>query len=345
MENEILEERKSILTSIYNKKAYILIFLGIFARIIMLIFYYYTHSIDPNRSWGDLGGYYVDNQTSTPLTIALLIFFRIISFGKIEIFIFWGFFWDLLTCLIFYFVLKSFNVKNKNYAFGLFLINPFFFLTNSFSLENCGYHITDAFFLFFLLMAFIYFPKRESYARYAFYLFLGLSMCIKYYTLPALGFFFIKYLYERDWKEMKIFFETIVPLVIVFLLIPLFIFEWFYDSLFNWYSVGASLPLFIRVIPIATISILFILFRLSKSDSFEITILSIVVLGSFMIFSYPYLRWFQAIIFYGILKEKEFFTLNLKYLKKEIKVNNHLITFYFSIFGVFLAYLFILYIH
>ena len=347
MNTNNLEKKSSLLDGIFKKKALILIILGIAARVVMLFYYYYTHSIDPNRSWGDIGNYYVSNLTSTPLTIVLLILFRLLSFGKIEIFIFWGFFWDLLTCLIFYFVLKNFNIQQKNYAFGLFLINPFFFLTNSFSLENCGYHITDAFFLFFLLMAFIYYPKDKVHARYLFYIFLGISMCIKYYTLPAVGFFFIKHLYERNWNEMKIFLLGIIPLLIVLFIIPLFIFDWFYESLFNWYSIGPQIPLYLRIIPGTTIFLLFILFRLNKSDHIEISILSIIALGSFMIFSYPYLRWFQAAIFYGILKEKEFYVINLnfRFLRGEIKINNHIFTFIFSIFAVILAYLFILYVH
>ena len=131
MDTDKLNKKLSPLEGIFNKKASILIIIGITARILMLLYYYYTHAVDPNRSWGDIGSYYVSNLTSPPLTIALLILFRLLSFGKIEIFIFWGFFWDLLTCLIFYFVLKNFDIKQKNYAFGLFLINPFFFITNS----------------------------------------------------------------------------------------------------------------------------------------------------------------------------------------------------------------------
>ena len=339
--------KKNIFAKILKKKASIFIFIGIFARIFMLFYYYYTHSIDPQRSWGDMGNYFKVNLQSTPLTIGLLILFRLLSFGRIEIFIFWGFFWDLLTSLMFYLVIRSFDIKNKNYAFGLFLINPFFFLTNSFSLDNCGYHITDAFFLFFLLLALIFYPKKGLYAKYLFYIFLGLSMCIKYYTLPAIGFFFIKYVYEKDWNEMKIFLISIIPLLTIFLILPLFYYEPFSVSLFNWYSTGADIPLFIRLIPITTIFLLFTLFRLAKSDRFEISIISIVALGSFMIFSYPFLRWFQAIIFYGLLREKEFFTLNLNlgFFKKKLIVNNHILTFYLSILGVLLAIVFIVYIH
>ena len=172
-------------------------------------------------------------------------------------------------------------------------------------------------------------------------------MCIKYYTLPAVGFFFIKHLYERNWKEMKYFLLGVIPILIVFFLIPLIIFDWFYNSLFNWYSVGPQIPLYLRIIPAATIFLLFVLFRLNKSDHIEISILSIITLGSFMIFSYPYLRWFQAAIFYGILKKKEFFIINLNSgkIKREIKINNHILTFIFSIFAVFLAYFFIIFVH
>lgn len=340
-----MEEQKNII-KILKIRATIFITIGIASRIFMLLFYYYTHSIDPQKSWGDIGNYFKGNLTSPPLTIILLEIFRFLSFGKIEIFIFWGFLWDLITCLIIYFVLKNFQIKNKNYVFGLFLINPFYFLTNSFSLENCGYHITDAFFLFFLLMAFMYYPKKENYAKYLFYIFLGLSMCTKYYTLPALGFFFIKYIYEKNWGELKIFLICMIPLLTIFLLLPLIYFKWFYQVIFNWSSFG-SVPLYLRLIPISSIFLIYTLLRLKNADSFEISNVSIIAAASFMIFSFPYLRWFQTIIFYGILKEKEFFTfnLNLGFVRKEITVDNHLLTYILSIFGVFFAYIFILFVH
>ncbi len=172
-------------------------------------------------------------------------------------------------------------------------------------------------------------------------------MCIKYYSLPAVGYFIIKYLYERNWKELKIFLIGIIPILIVFFIIPLIMFDWFYNSLFNWYSVGPQIPLYLRIIPAATIFLLFVLFRLNKSDHIELSILSIITLASFMIFGYPYLRWFQAAIFYGVLKEREFFVINLNFksFKREIKVNNHILTFIFSIFAVILAYFFILFVH
>jgi len=149
MEEIELEKRKNILERILDKKALILIFAGVILRVLMLMYYFYSHMIHPNRSWGDIGLNFNKNIYYPPLGTAILDLFRLLSFGSIEIFAFWGFIWDLGITLMFYFVLKSFKIKDINYAFGLFLVNPFFFLNNSFSLENCGYHITDMFFFFF----------------------------------------------------------------------------------------------------------------------------------------------------------------------------------------------------
>ena len=348
MENESeLSSEKNLLEKILEHKAILFIIFGVIIRIGILLYYYYTHKIDPGRSWGDLGSYFDDNLTSTPLAVFFLEVFRFFSFGSIGIFAFWGFFCDLLTVLMFYFVLKNFKVKNINYALGLFAVNPFFFLNNAFSLENCGYHITDAFFFFFFFLALIYYPKEEGYAKYLFYIFLGLSMCTKYYTLPAVGFLFLKYLIERNWKEMKIFVISIAPSLIILLIIPLFITDWFLDSLTDWSTFGSDVPLFIRIIPACILALLFIIFRLKDADQFEISVFSTVITASFMVFSFIYARWFQAILFYGILKEREFFSfkLNLGFIKREIKVDNHVLTFYLSFIAVFIAYLFIIFLY
>ena len=174
-------------------------------------------------------------------------------------------------------------------------------------------------------------------------------MCTKYYTLPAVAFFFLKYLYEKNWSEMKVFLISVVPFLTIFLILPMFLTDWFINVLISWTLIGsgAVFPIYIKVIPPLIITVLFIGLRLRKSDPIEISILSTVVTGSFMVFSYAYLRWFQSLIFYGILKEKEFFTLNLNLgiTKRKIKVDNHLITFYLSIIAVFFAYLLILFVY
>ena len=348
MENKAeLSQEKKFLEKILDHKALILIIFGVLIRISMLLYYYYTHTIDPGKSWGDMGLYYDSNLISPPLSIFILDLLRFLSFGSIEIFIFWGFFWDLLTTLMFYLVIKNFNIKYANYAFGLFIVNPFFFLNNSFSLESCGYHITDAFFFFFLFIALFFYPKEQVYSKYLFYIFLGLSMCTKYYTIPAVGFFLLKYLIEKDWNEMKIFVLSIFPILVLFLIIPLFITDWLLDVLISWNNMGTYIPLYIKIIPPVIIGLLFIFLRLNKSDPFEISIISTVVTASFMVFTFLYLRWFQSILFYGILMEREYssFNLNLGFIKREIKITNHLITFYLSFLAVMFSYLLIILVY
>ena len=347
MENETESENKSFLRKIISNKGIIFVIIGITIRVLMLFYYYYTHSIDLGKSWGDVG-YNYNNYTSInypPLAIIILVFLRFISFGLFEVFVFWAFFLDILTVLMFYFVIKNFDIPKKKFAFGLFLINPFFFLNNSFSLQNCGYHITDAFFFFFLFMALIFYTKKDLRSRILFYVFLALSISAKIYTLPVLGFFFLKFIIERDWKELKMFLITTISVLFLFLIVPIFFGENFLLTYLYWNARGETLiPLYIRLIPVSILIILFLLFRLKKADIFEIIIFSIVVTASVMFFSNPFVRYFQPLLFYGVLKHKEFFSfkLNLGIIKGKITVDNHILTFVLSIFAVVLAYLVII---
>jgi len=335
---EELEYNRSLLKKILDKKVLILIFTGIFLRVVMLMYYYYTHSIYPERSWGDVGLNFDHNRLYPPLGAMILDTFRILSFGSIEIFAFWSFIWDLGVVLMFYYVLKAFNVKKAHYALGLFLINPFFFLNNTFSLENCGYHITDTFFFFFLFLALMHYPKEKKYSKYLFYFFLGLSICVKYYTAPALLSIFLKLIFEKKWKEFKIFIFITGSTLLLFLLLPTLIFNQYLADLLTWYSTGKAFPIYIRIIPTITIAMYFIFFRFKSCDIFEIIMISTISMATFMFFSFPYLRWFQIIIFYGILTKKEFL-FNLG--RRKIKIDNHVLTFYLSFIGVFLAFVFI----
>ncbi len=349
MESTIKSEDKSFLRKLITNKGIIFVILGIAIRVFMLLYYYYNYSIDPGRDWGDVG-YNYDNYTSMiypSLTIILLTFFRFMSFGMIEVFLFWAFLLDLLTVLMVYFVIKNFNIPKKKFAFGLFLINPFFFLNNSFSLANCGYHITDAIFFFFLFMALIYYPKEDKTSKILFYIFLSLSMVSKIYTIPVVGFFFLKFIIEKNWKEMKMFLITTVSILFVFLIVPIFFGQNFLLTFLFWNTRGESVvPIYIRLLPVAILVILFLFFRLKKADLFEIIIFSTVVTASVMFFSNPFVRYFQPIIFYGILKHREFFSfkLNLGIIKGKITVDNHIVTFVLSIFAVFVAYLLIIFV-
>lgn len=347
MENKIKLEEKSFLEKLLDYKAPIFIFTGIAIRIFMLIFYYYIHVIDPSRSWGDVELNFIPLYVYPPLSMLLLEIFIVLSFGSLEVFTFWAFFFDMLICLMFYFVIKSFKIPKKEYVFGLFLINPFLFLNNVFSLDNCGYHITDSFFFIFLFLALIFYPKKEIKYRYLFYIFLSLSIVSKWYTLPTVAFFFIKYLIEKDWREMKIFLISVVPLLFSFLILPFFFWEDYINIYLYWESLGAEFaPIYFRILLIAIISILFLIFRLKKADPIEITFVSIVTMVSFMFFSVPFIRYFQPLIFYGILKTKEFFTINLdlKFIKRRIIFDNNLLVFYLSILACGLAYLMIIFV-
>ena len=84
-----------------------------------------------------------------------------------------------------------------------------------------------------------------------------------------------------------------------------------------------------------------------KRELVPFLIISVITISSFIFFSYPYLRWFQIIVIYGILKEKDFYeyNLNFKNFRMKLAINNQTITFALSFVAVFLAYLFILYIH
>ncbi len=338
---------QSFLERLLDYKAVIFISFGIGIRLFMLAFYYYTHIIDPSKSWGDVAINFRGSYYYPPFTMSLLGFFRVISFGIVEIFAFWAFLLEIIAVVLFYFVLKSFKMSNLMYVYGLFLINPFFFLNNVFSLENCGYHITDSFFFIFFFIALFFYPREEKWSRYLFYIFLAFSAVQKFYTLPIIGFFFLKFLIEKDWEEMKKFLICIVPIVFVFLISPIFFIDNYFSVYILWNELGEDvLPLYIRLIIIAIISLSYIFFRLKKAGIIEITFFSILIMVIFLFFSKPFIRYFQPLLIYGILTPYVFFTftLNLGFIKRKIIFDNHLLVFYSSFILVGIAYLIIIFL-
>ena len=347
MENEEIRENQSFLERILSHKAVILIAIGFLIRIFMLIYYYYTHEINPSRSWGDVGINFGEKVHYPPLTMIFLDIFKFLSFGVIEIFAFWSFIFEIAVVLLFYFVLKSFKIHNMNYVYGLFLINPFLFLNNVFSFDNCGYHITDSFFFMFLFLALAYYPKDTKTSKYMFYILIALSAAAKIYTLPIVALFFVKFLIEKNWDEMKKFLICTVPIILIFLVSPVFYIENYVRLYFLWNEVGeVTLPLFIRIIPALAISGVFLVWRLRKADLIETTFVSILIVASFMFFTNPYVRYFQPILIFGILTIKNFFTfnLNLGFIKREIKFDNNLLVFYSSFLLVAGAYLIVIFL-
>lgn len=348
MKEKNSEFNQNFIEKILDYKAELLVLAGFLIRIFMLIYYYYVHAINPAKSWGDVAINYRSNCCYPPLTLFFLDIFRLLSFGILEIFAFWAFLLEFIAAILFYFVLKRFQISKILYAFGLFLVNPFFFLNNIFSLENCGYHITDSFFFIFLFLALIYYPQeKKSDKKNLFYLFLGLSAVAKIYTLPFVGFFFLKFLIDKNWKEMKKFLIVTIPLILIFLVFPLFFIEEYaqYYSLFN--TLGEEkIPFYIRVIPPLVIFALYLIFRINKADLLEMVFLSILITATFLFFSLPFLRYFQPLLIFGMLKEKEFFrfNLNLGFIKREIKFDNQLLVFYSSFLLVLGSYLIIIFI-
>ncbi|MFW9946566.1 MAG: hypothetical protein ACFFDX_07025 [Candidatus Odinarchaeota archaeon] len=347
MNNENYRENKSFLEKILDYKGIIFIAAGIIIRILMLLYYYYKLPSNNPDLWGDLGKNYNGAFYYPPFTMLLLNVFRVMSIDMIVIFAFWAFLLDIIVMFLFYFVLKSFEISNLKYVFGLFLINPFFFLNNVFSLTNCGYHITDSFFFIFLFLALFFYPRKEEWSKYLFYFFLALSVVAKIYSLPIIGFFFLKFLIEKNWNEMKKFLICTVPIVFVFLFAPIFFIDNYIYLIFLWNQAGEDvLPLYIRLIIVAVISLFYIFFRLKKAGIIEITFFSILVMAVFLFFSTPFIRYFQPLLIYGILTPYVFFTftLNLGFIKRKIDFDNNLLVFYSSFILVGIAYLIIIFL-
>lgn len=342
-----------------------LIFLGLFIRIFMLIFYYYVNS-DPNISWGgwgDVESNYHDIDTIftgewkwdqadlpyPPLSIYFLLFLRIVSFEIFELYVFYAFLLEFIVALLFYLILKKFSIPKKKLVFGLFLNNPFYFLNYVFSASNCGYHITDSFFLLLLMISLYFYPNED---KSLFYLFLGLAMCAKWYTLPAAPFFLIKYILEKNWNEFKKVFIFICAPIFIFLISPVFYLPNYLDLYKNWLYINESSPnsiflLSVKLIPFLVVFTLYSLFRLKNADRLEVTFFSLLLMNLIMLWFNLFIRYLTPLILYGHLKIKEnarTIDLNLGITRVNFKIDNHFITYLLSIMGCIFSILIILFV-
>jgi hypothetical protein len=286
-----------------------------------------------------------------PLTLYLLIIFKFLSFGIFEIFVFYDFLLELLISLSFYFVLSRFKISQKFFVLGLFLVNPFVFLNNVFSLESCGYHITDSFFYFFLFLS-VYYYKRED--KSLFYFFSGLTMCTKWFTLPAALYFILKFILERNWKELKKLLLFMGIPISIFLISPIFYLPDYLSLYLGWisgrkgiYPIISDIPLIVKLVIFIGVFLLILFFRIKKADLLELTFLSIIVMFSIMFFSRPYVRYLTPLIIYGHLKTKENLIkidLDLRFTDLKITLGNNFITYFLSILGCLLSILSIIFI-
>ncbi|MHA1106351.1 MAG: hypothetical protein ACTSPN_11650 [Promethearchaeota archaeon] len=329
----------------------VFIAIGIGVRIAMLIYYYIVH-LNPGLSWGDiLINYHTTDSMFTgewiwditkleypPLTLYLLVFFKMISFGIFELFVFYAFLLELLTSLSFYFILKKFNNENRYYILGLFLVNPFIFLNNVFSPFNCGYHITDSFFYIFLILSLYYYPKEE---KSLFYLFSGLTMSAKWFTLPAAAYFFLKFLFEKNWKEIKKIVIFIGVPLLIFLISPLLYLPNYIDLYIGWLSSAEEAaffnpPFIIKVLIFGGVFLIYLIFRIKKADMLEMTFFSIVVMFSILFWRRTYVRYLTPLILYGHLKTNDSILeidIDFKITRVNFQVGNHMFTYLLSILG------------
>jgi len=317
-------------------------------RIFMLIYYYVIH-LDPTFPWGDIMiNYHTTDSMFTgewiwaptdleypPLTLYILLFFKTISFGVFELFVFYAFILEFLTALSFYFVLKKFQIPNMLFVLGIFLLNPFVFLNNVFSPFNCGYHITDSIFYIFLILSLYFYPKKD---KRLFYLFSGLTMCAKWFTLPAALYFFLKFLFSKDWKETrKILIYIGIP-ILVFLISPILYLPNYIDLYIGWLF-GTSIypvPIYVKLALFSGIFLLYLLIRVKKADLLEITFFSVIVMFSIMFWRRLYVRYLTPLVLYGHLKTNEnIFTVDVdfKITRVHFRVGNHMFTYALSILG------------
>ncbi len=170
-------------------------------------------------------------------------------------------------------------------------------------------------------------------------------MCAKWFTLPASPFFFIKFLFEKDWKEIKKFLVFLCIPIFVFLISPILYLPNYLDLYTGWLS-GSTLstfeevPLLIKLGFFGVVFLSYLIIRLRKADLLEITFASIIVMFSILFWKRPYVRYLTPLVLYGHLKTNENIfkiDIDIKIIHAKFKVGNHLFTYGFSILGCIVA--------
>jgi len=302
----------------YLKSNYIfLIALGIALRVFTLIFIYfevaYTHFSrgamgDVQLNFYDIESIFTgewkwnqDDLAYPPITIYFLLFLRISAFNNIYVFFFYSFILEVATISLFYPVLKKFKVDYPKVVFGLLLINPFYYFSYVSRVFISGIRITDSFFLIFLILSLYFYPKKDK--RY-FYFFLGLSMCAKWYTLPAFPLFIIKYWREKQWDELKKMLLFMGIPIIIFLISPVLYLPNYLNLYINWIITGNPLtqiiPFYLKVIP-TIILFCIIFYKIKDVDKMTLIFLSLVLTVSYILWTRFYVRYFAPLLLYGSL--------------------------------------------
>ncbi|TFF96082.1 MAG: hypothetical protein EU547_06810 [Promethearchaeota archaeon] len=335
----------------------ILVVLGILIRIFALIFYYTKSLTSPLglESFGDVSlNFYDLNSIFTgewiwsqdelaypPLSIYFLLLFRILSFNNLYIFFFYCFLVEILTAGVFYFVLKRFKITQYKLVFGFLLINPLYYTSFVFRGIKSGYHVTDSLFCIFLLLALYSYPKES---KKQFYFFSAVALSAKWYTLPILILFFIKYLREKNWNEMKNFIIFSGIPVFIFLISPVLYLPNYLDLYFSWlsgHSFTAMIPIYFKIIPFFLI-LLIASYKIKEYDLLDLTFLSFLMMVSVLWWSRLYVRYLAPLIYFGhIFVHEDIYTFNIEISEKSMKfsLNNHSVTYIVSIIGLIFSIL------
>ncbi len=164
----------------------------------------------------------------------------------------------------FYFVVKAWT-KDTTYAklaVIIWLFNPFWLLQQVLSFDRLGYHPTDYIFIILILIA-MYFHTRDHGKKWS-YVFLGLTVSIKLFTLPLIAILALNFiinpgrkqegesLIKINWVEIKqLLIYMGLPIFLTFLLPMLIDFQnlhWFLEFR-NCSIFGGVLPTWIRILP------------------------------------------------------------------------------------------------
>ena len=108
-----------------------------------------------------------------------------------------------------------------------------------------------------------------------------------------------------------------------------------------------QIPLYIKIIPFCILFVIYLILRLRKADSLEITFFSILLMFSFMAFAKVYMRYITPLVYYGHLKTNDeilIIDLDLKVSRLHFKVGNIFLTYALSILACLIAIVIIIFL-
>ena len=166
-------------------------------------------------------------------------------------------------------------------------------------------------------------------------------MSVKWFTLPAAVYFFFKFLFDRNWEEMKKIIIYVGIPIFIFLISPIFYLPNYLDLYIGWlaspdYASIYNPPLIFKLLLFGAVFIGILIFRIKKADLLELTFLSIIVMFSILFWRRTYVRYLTPLILYGHLKTREsIFTIDIdfKIARVHFQTGNHLLTYFLSILG------------